>query len=70
MVMKPNRPKPKFLSNYIDATYAVGNRVYNGSSPSPHAGKGGVNPAGYQTRENMANVKRQQLMNMIKNRSF
>lgn len=70
MVMKPKRSKPKFLSDYIDSTYAVGNRVYNGSSPSPHAGKGGVNPAGYKTRDNMAKVKRHQLMQMIKNRSF
>lgn len=39
------------------SSYAVGNRVYNGSSPSPQAGAGGLDPTGYQTRDNMAQTK-------------
>ena len=45
--------------------FATGKRVYNGASPSPHNGKGGVNPAGYQARDQKANVKRQMLMQML-----
>lgn len=45
--------------------YAVGSRVYNGSSPSPQAGAGGVDPAGYQTRDNEANTRRKYLLKYL-----
>jgi hypothetical protein len=41
----------------LNNNYAVGARTYNGSSPSPQAGPGSVNPAGYATRDNMAQTK-------------
>lgn len=47
-------------------TYALGNRVYNGSSPSPQVGTGSVNPAGYANRDNQANVRRGLLLQMAK----
>ena len=49
-----NIPKPP-------SKYSVGNRVYNGVSNAPQVGKGNPNPAGYQLRDQQANVKRQQL---------
>ena len=42
--------------------YALGNRVYNGTSPSPNAGPGSVDPAGYLDRDRQAAVKRQMLL--------
>jgi hypothetical protein len=54
-------------SNYSQNNdYAVGNRVYNGSSPSPHAGSGGIDLGGYATRDNEANTRRQMLVQMLK----
>lgn len=52
--------------NSLNNDYAVGSRTYNGSSPSPQAGAGGLNMAGYQTRDNMAQAKNNALANMIK----
>lgn len=48
-------------------TYAMGKRTYNGSSPSPHAGAGGVNPAGYNDRDRQAAVKRNLLLQQAAN---
>ncbi len=45
-------------------SYATGNRVYNGTSPSPQVGRGSVNPAGYANRDNQANVRRNLLLQM------
>lgn len=42
--------------------YSLGNRVYNGASPSPQAGPGSVDPAGYIDRDRQAMVKRNLLM--------
>ena len=44
--------------------YSTGNRIYNGTSPSPHYGKGGVNPAGYASRDNKAAARRTILLQM------
>lgn len=44
--------------------YATGARVYNGTSPSPQYGKGGVNPAGYANRDNQAAARRNIMLNM------
>lgn len=67
--MPPQAPKPKtFTGNFTrqNESYAVGNRVYNGSAPSPHAG-GGLDPSGYQERDALAKTTKQNLlMNMIK----
>lgn len=41
--------------------FAVGKRTYNGASPSPQAGPGSVNPAGFKLRENKAKLKRKLL---------
>ncbi len=49
-------------------SYAMGNRVYNGTSPSPQAGAGGVNPAGYIDRDRQALVKRNMLLQQAKQR--
>lgn len=48
------------------SSMAVGNRVYNGTSPSPQAGPGSVNPAGYQVRDQKARMKRQLLQKQIR----
>lgn len=50
--------------------YAVGSRVYNGSSPSPQAGAGGVNPAGYIDRDRQAAVKRNMLLQQAANPTY
>jgi hypothetical protein len=41
----------------LNNDYAVGNRIYNGFSPSPQAGPGSVDPAGYNLRDSAAAVK-------------
>lgn len=72
MYMKPpEAPKPK--NNYVqnfsqrNQSYSVGNRVYNGSAPSPHAG-GGLDKSGYAERDAIARTTKQNLlMNIIKN---
>jgi len=43
-------------------SYATGNRVYNGTSPSPQYGSGSVDPAGYLKRDQQASVKRNLLL--------
>lgn len=45
----------------LNNNYAVGARVYNGSSPSPQVGAGSVDPSGYATRDNMAQTRNQLL---------
>lgn len=51
-------PQSNATTGYsLNNDYAVGNRVYNGFSPSPQAGPGSVNPAGYALRDNQAAVK-------------
>lgn len=49
-------------------SYAMGNRVYNGTSNSPHAGPGSVNPAGYMDRDRRAAVKRKLLVQQSRGR--
>lgn len=44
--------------------YSTGNRVYNGTKPSPQYGRGGVNPAGYINRDNKAVARRNILLQM------
>lgn len=41
----------------LNNDYAVGSRTYNGFSPSPQAGPGSVDPAGYANRDTQAAVK-------------
>lgn len=48
----------------LPSKYSVGNRIYNGTSNAPQVGKGNPNPAGYQARDQQANVKRQQLQKL------
>jgi hypothetical protein len=59
------KPKPAYIANFArqNESYSVGNRVYNGSAPSPHAG-GGLDPTGYQERDALARTTKQ---NAIKN---
>lgn len=45
--------------------FAVGNRTYNGMSPSPQAGKGGLNPKGFAERETRARAKRRLLTSQL-----
>jgi hypothetical protein len=54
--LNPN--KPGSMAN----SYSTGNRIYGGFSPSPHAGAGSVNPAGYMDRDRQAQVKRNLLL--------
>lgn len=54
----------------LNNDYAVGSRTYNGSSPSPHAGAGGVNPAGYQERDNQAMTKKKLLTQMLQGKGI
>lgn len=68
--MPPEAPKPKmsFVGNFSrrNESYSVGNRVYNGSAPSPHAG-GGLDPSGYQERDALARTTKQnKLLQIIK----
>lgn len=49
-------------------SYATGNRTYNGTSPSPNAGPGSVNPAGYLDRDRQAAVKRNLLIQQSRGR--
>lgn len=49
-------------------SYATGKRVYGGTSPSPNAGPGSVNPAGYMDRDRQANVKRNLLIQQTRGR--
>lgn len=69
--MPPRPPKPpSFVDRYKkmqeqignpkqgrEMSYAVGNRVYNGVSNSPHSG-GGLDPSGYQERDQNARSMR------------
>lgn len=45
--------------------YALGSRTYNGGSPSPHAGAGGVDPAGYAERDSQAMTRKRLLIKMV-----
>jgi hypothetical protein len=60
-------PSPNVQSgNALNNDFAVGSRIYNGSSNSPHAGSGGIDLGGYATRDNEANTRRQMLLQMLK----
>jgi hypothetical protein len=54
---------PNAASNYsLNNDYAVGSRSYGPAGmPSPTAGPGSVNPAGYQQRDQYNNARRQAL---------
>jgi len=68
MIPNPISKRPNLIEQYRAKmnnflppktdSYSVGNRVYNGGSPSPHAGAGGLNPVGYQNRDQLANAAR------------
>lgn len=48
--------------------FTVGPRRYNATSLSPQAGKGSVDPKGYNDRDARAKVKQQMLRDQIKKR--
>lgn len=58
-------PSNEETGGSLNNDYAVGSRTYNGTSPSPHAGAGGVDLAGYQTRDNMAMTRKKLLTQMV-----
>lgn len=58
-------PSNEATNHSLNNDYAVGSRTYNGGSPSPHAGAGGVNPAGYQERDNLAMTRKKLLTRMV-----
>lgn len=62
---KVAKPKTNFVNKFMrqNESYSVGNRVYNGSAPSPHVG-GGLDKSGYATRDALARTTKQ---NMLKN---
>lgn len=53
----PGQPNNAASGYALNNDYAVGNRIYNGMSPSPVAGPGSGDPAGYMARDNQAAVK-------------
>ncbi len=67
----PDAPKPKqgYINKFmkLNASYSVGNRVYNGSAPSPHAG-GGLDKSGYAERDALARTTKQNLLKNIANK--
>ena len=67
--MPPSSAKPpqnSFIQRFKASTqkYSTGNRVYNGFSPSPHAG-GGIDKSGYQERDNIANATRKNFIQQL-----
>jgi hypothetical protein len=61
-----NTPNANMATNYsANNDFAVGSRIYNGSSNSPHAGSGGIDTSGYATRDNENNTRRQMLVQML-----
>jgi hypothetical protein len=59
-------PKSSFVKRFQSDTqkYLTGNRIYNGFSPSPHAG-GGLDKAGYAERDSIANATRKNLLQQL-----
>lgn len=59
-------PRAAFVGNFTQQNqkYATGNRVYNGFSPSPHAG-GGLDKAGYAERDNVARTTKRNMLQQI-----
>lgn len=59
-------PKSPFIKRFQNDTqkYATGNRIYNGFSPSPHAG-GGLDKAGYAERDSIAGATRRNFLNQL-----
>ena len=49
--------------------FAVGNKVYNGFSNSPHSG-GGLDTSGFAQRDQLADMKRSFLMKQLKQGGF
>lgn len=49
--------------------FAVGNKVYNGGTNSPHSGPG-LDPSGFQQRDQLAMMKRAYLMNQLNQGGF
>lgn len=82
-VLPPSSKKPRqnFVERYKqqneqygnpnqgkESSYAVGNRIYNGFSNSPHSG-GGLDKSGYQERDQEARtLKENALGSLIKKR--
>lgn len=60
----PGQPNNASSGYALNNDYAVGNRIYNGISPSPHAG-GGLDPVGFQQRDQQAAVKNNLLANKV-----
>lgn len=81
-VMPPDsrRPRQSFVERYKkdneqignpnqgkESSYAVGNRIYNGFSNSPHSG-GGLDKSGYQERDQEAKVLKQNAVGSLINK--
>lgn len=67
--MPPSSTKPpqnSFIKRFQANTqkYSTGNRIYNGFSPSPHAG-GGLDKSGYAERDSVANATRKNLLQQL-----
>lgn len=68
MIPDPLKKRPNLIAQYQQKmnnflppktdSYSVGDRVYDGGSPSPHAG-GGLDKTGYIERDQLANTARQ-----------
>lgn len=57
---------PGFVDSFAkrQMPFATGNRIYNGSSNSPHAG-GGLDKTGYRDRDAVAKTTRANLYNQL-----
>jgi hypothetical protein len=61
----PQQPDNQQSNYSLNNDYALGSRTYGGSSPSPHAGAGGVDPAGYAERDSQAMTRKRLLIKMV-----
>ena len=66
---EPPKPKPSYVNKFMrqNEAYSVGNRVYNGSAPSPHVG-GGLDKSGYAERDALAKTTKRNLLRNIANK--
>lgn len=60
---RPSRGDSEKLQRNLTNKASMGNRVYNGVSPSPTVGK--LNPKGFNERDARAKTKRELLMKQI-----
>lgn len=60
------KPIPSFVASFAkrQMPFATGNRLYNGTSSSPHSG-GGLDKTGYANRDAVAKTTKANLYNQL-----